>query len=331
MKKTSPQLIDEAIRLYISGLSSTEISTKIGVSVGVISVAIRRAGINRTQAEAKAAQYFRNPPKVTPPEAGKIYGTTDETKQCSTCLCTFPADLNHFYKRNRENGRAYLSSSCSECVKAKRTVEARADTKKVKEVNRINYERHGKKHNATTRAKLQSNPELKLIRYATAKKWQEKNKDYMVAFRVARYIEMGEILREKCRQWHAKMPQEDKKAARQHRKALKKGAPGRYTGADLKAQYVKQNGLCFWCNVPLGDMHHGDHYIPLAKGGTNFPENIVLSCPPCNMSKGDKMPDVYLAYRELIKNSTDLINERRVYMREAMRKHRAKKYLTKAT
>ena len=33
-----------------------------------------------------------------------------------------------------------------------------------------------------------------------------------------------------------------------------------------------------------------DHVIPLAKGGASTLENLQLTCPSCNMSKGMKLP-----------------------------------------
>ncbi|MGS0941543.1 HNH endonuclease [Pseudomonas luteola] len=30
--------------------------------------------------------------------------------------------------------------------------------------------------------------------------------------------------------------------------------------------------------------------MPIARGGTNDPENLVISCPDCNRSKGKRMP-----------------------------------------
>ncbi|MBZ5623051.1 MAG: HNH endonuclease [Acidobacteriia bacterium] len=36
-----------------------------------------------------------------------------------------------------------------------------------------------------------------------------------------------------------------------------------------------------------------DHYIPLSKGGTNFPDNIVLACWPCNNRKRAKLPSEF--------------------------------------
>ena len=43
-----------------------------------------------------------------------------------------------------------------------------------------------------------------------------------------------------------------------------------------------QDGVCGYCSGPLGD-YHVDHIFPMAAGGTNNIDNLVLSCPRCNL------------------------------------------------
>lgn len=68
--------------------------------------------------------------------------------------------------------------------------------------------------------------------------------------------------------------------------------------------YGKTNGFCFYCKCKLQkDTNfyddggkivvtkrnwHVDHVIPVCKGGSNQIENLVPSCPQCNMKKGAK-------------------------------------------
>jgi 5-methylcytosine-specific restriction endonuclease McrA len=37
-----------------------------------------------------------------------------------------------------------------------------------------------------------------------------------------------------------------------------------------------------------------DHYVPVVFGGSSNIENIVLSCPPCNLLKNRKLPHEFL-------------------------------------
>jgi 5-methylcytosine-specific restriction endonuclease McrA len=42
---------------------------------------------------------------------------------------------------------------------------------------------------------------------------------------------------------------------------------------------------------------HLDHVIPTQQGGSNGPENLVIACPPCNLSKHAETPAVWLERR----------------------------------
>lgn len=83
-----------------------------------------------------------------------------------------------------------------------------------------------------------------------------------------------------------------------NRRAREQSASGKHTGADVLAQYDRQRGRCYWqssemCKArggKLGGDYHVDHVTPLALGGSNGPENLVISCPTCNTSKGAKHP-----------------------------------------
>jgi len=79
------------------------------------------------------------------------------------------------------------------------------------------------------------------------------------------------------------------------RRALRLASSNAFTKADVERQYEAQDGRCYYCETEVGHKYHVDHYIPLLKGGSNDAENIVIACPACNMSKGSKMPDEFLA------------------------------------
>ena len=77
----------------------------------------------------------------------------------------------------------------------------------------------------------------------------------------------------------------------------KANAPGTHTAADVERLYKEQKGRCFWCSSEVGGRYHIDHLIPLSKGGSNGPENIVIACPLCNVRKHDKMPWEFMPER----------------------------------
>jgi hypothetical protein len=69
---------------------------------------------------------------------------------------------------------------------------------------------------------------------------------------------------------------------------------------DQLAWAVKRYGNgCYWCKAPFSDMvgKVADHYVPHSKGGRTTKENCRPSCPTCNASKSDMMPDEFVAKR----------------------------------
>lgn len=72
------------------------------------------------------------------------------------------------------------------------------------------------------------------------------------------------------------------------RLALEKGADGFHTPADIRVLMQKQNGCCNHCGCNIRSKYHIDHIIALTLGGSNWPCNLQLLCPPCNVKKGGK-------------------------------------------
>jgi 5-methylcytosine-specific restriction endonuclease McrA len=88
----------------------------------------------------------------------------------------------------------------------------------------------------------------------------------------------------------------------ENRRSRKKQCGGYVSADDITTQYNKQDGKCFWCSIQVEDNYHIDHKIPLSKGGLHLPHNIVISCPKCNLTKNNKMPDEFLSTRESASN-----------------------------
>lgn len=87
-------------------------------------------------------------------------------------------------------------------------------------------------------------------------------------------------------------------AIRGNRRARLGSAEGQHTQADIKFLYIMQDGQCASCTLELSITgHHVDHIIPLARGGSNWPDNLQILCPSCNCSKGTKTMDEWVAAR----------------------------------
>mgnify|MGYP001562943930 CR=1 FL=1 len=74
------------------------------------------------------------------------------------------------------------------------------------------------------------------------------------------------------------------------RRAQLSGGGGTYTENDIIGLLIKQRFRCVLCNKVIVGRFHRDHIIPISKGGSNYISNIQLLCPPCNLSKSNKMP-----------------------------------------
>lgn len=60
---------------------------------------------------------------------------------------------------------------------------------------------------------------------------------------------------------------------------------------DTLLEMKSRNKNCYWCNSKIIDSnYHIDHYVPLSKGGSHTIDNIVISCPACNIKKSNKDP-----------------------------------------
>ena len=146
---------------------------------------------------------------------------------------------------------------------------------------------------------------------ARRKEYREHNKEWVLerkrAYRQAnrrevlsygrRYREENaELLRAKnCAYYRAHKEQNLERGAR--RRALQYAAEGTYTRADVWRIYDEQGGCCAYCDHPLFGYFHIDHRVPLSRGGNNWPENLCVSCPTCNRSKGAKTHDEFVAMR----------------------------------
>lgn len=62
------------------------------------------------------------------------------------------------------------------------------------------------------------------------------------------------------------------------------------SSTDIPRMLELQKHRCWWCGKELTDDYHLDHRVPVSRGGTSDAGNICISCPTCNLKKGDRMP-----------------------------------------
>lgn len=185
-------------------------------------------------------------------------------KPCSKCKQVFPATVEFFgVRKDRDSG---LHSWCRECLREK---------------NRNYAAKHRERCHAVFHEWYQKNiVTLRAKKRVYAKTNSEKIRRYRV--------ENCEKVAAGIRTWKKAHP--DKVKAQKHRRrANKNNALVSAIPFDEKAQLKRQKGECYYCSCKLTE-YHIDHVIPLSRGGSDHPDNMVLACSFCNLSKNNKLP-----------------------------------------
>lgn len=122
-----------------------------------------------------------------------------------------------------------------------------------------------------------------------ARQWNASHRGHLRELERQRYKKNPRAGIERTLRYKKQHPEQNRLAAN-HRRARELQAEGTHTADDVALQMKSQRSKCWWCGIAVGDTYHVDHVRPLARGGSNGPENIVISCPHCNLSKGAKLP-----------------------------------------
>jgi 5-methylcytosine-specific restriction endonuclease McrA len=57
-----------------------------------------------------------------------------------------------------------------------------------------------------------------------------------------------------------------------------------------RALFARDNWRCVYCGTSGGRLTL-DHVVPRSRGGDSVWENVVTSCAPCNLRKGNRLPE----------------------------------------
>lgn len=194
---------------------------------------------------------------------------------CRVCIRVIAREV---YARNREKVRA----------REKERRAANADL--IRKQKRESAERCKERIRRYSAELYRKNREQRIEAVA---QWRRDNPEKAAESRKREYQSAKEAIKQRAREWFQNN-RDRVKLNLAARDARERNAPGKFGIADLRKQYQKQDGLCFYCHAQLIDHGSIDHYIPLSKGGTNYPENIVLACWPCNNSKRALDPEVFI-------------------------------------
>lgn len=179
-------------------------------------------------------------------------------KKCTKCGESKPANAEYFTKQ--KNGKFGLYSICRACCK-QRDKERYADP--------------------TQKQKMKD----------THQEWVNSNRDKLAAIERRYYYNNQGLILERERiqgKVRRKRYNERHPERNSNSRAKRRSAIGSHKKSDVELQIKSQKSKCWWCGNKIEETYHVDHRIALNKGGTNWATNICISCPPCNLSKGDK-------------------------------------------
>jgi len=202
-------------------------------------------------------------------------------KRCPCCMDEYPATLDNFQSDKQK--RDGLSAYCKPCAHRKR--KERDRTEHSKAVRRNYYQKNYDKYAQRNREQYEKHKDK---RQSSVRDYHNRNKVSVAAYKQQWAEQNRERTRAAAKRFSERHP-DRVRVSTLIQIGKRKGAKGRYTSGDVRRIYIEQQGYCAYCNEWLGDKYHIDHIIPLSRGGSNYPENIALACPPCNMSKGDKL------------------------------------------
>lgn len=226
----------------------------------------------------------------------------DGFKRCSVCEKILPATPEYFH-RNKYSSDGF-TSSCKEhskrirkgsivngmkiCPRCKRELPATSEYFHARKERKSGFRSKCKVCESeieSRRIRPKETKEHHRMRYlATRESYLQRRYAYY-----HEHIEEYRLYYQRYRQTHI----EQCKANGHNRRARNKAAPGKHTAHDIKQQYLNQKGRCYYCAVKLGKGkrdYHVDHIVPLSRGGSNDPSNLVITCPSCNLNKKDKLP-----------------------------------------
>ena len=225
-------------------------------------------------------------------EFTKRKASKDGMRSC--CKACQAKNGKRYYETNKEQIFEYqkqYSQNNKEKI-AKRAKKWREENKECILEKKKQYYQNNKEHHAESVQQWREENKELVLKYS--KKWREANKEYNNQY----YQNNKEHILEQTKQYF--QTPEGKavaKAGRQNRRALVRNAQGFHTGKQVLELFDKQKGVCVYCKTKLNKSgnngFHADHIMPLSKGGSNDISNIQLLCSHCNLSKHNKLPELF--------------------------------------
>jgi hypothetical protein len=222
--------------------------------------------------------------------------------QCTECGEFKPATTEYFLQY--KNG--HLRRPCKACLN-KRSAKWRAENPNRKsEYEKAWYAEHSERQRERRKVYYYTNHE-RVLDYART--WGAANKEAIAERRKNDRQEIRDRRNARSRSWYAENREyaaqyakayneanpDVRRAQEQRRRAREAQAGGTISAsdlADIRAAQTDSKGrlICWRCGKPIKSNPHLDHWIPLAKGGTNDAGNLHYMHAKCNMTKHTKHP-----------------------------------------
>lgn len=128
------------------------------------------------------------------------------------------------------------------------------------------------------------------------KAWRQKNRDKYLSGWRRWWLQNKQKHYQHCDKWRRANPLAAM-AITERRRARKANAEGKFSPSDVHRIQETQGYKCAICPTSIRHKYHVDHIQPLSKGGSNWPRNLQLLCPSCNLSKGSRDPIEFMQSR----------------------------------
>lgn len=163
--------------------------------------------------------------------------------------------------------------------------------------DRKQYEKDPQKYAAKARRWASDNPDraLELSRGSNARRRQyrlthyQNNKLKNQAYSREWYAENRDRALAACKVW-AQENRDRCRAYSRNRRARFRAADGHHCADDILRILFSQSSKCAACRSSVAEGYHVDHINPLIDGGSNWPSNLQILCPRCNMQKNRRDP-----------------------------------------
>lgn len=195
-------------------------------------------------------------------------------KRCTKCREEKPLDGFAADRRATDGTR----SQCRECAGAYNREWNRANPDRVNSAISAYRKRH------PARVRLQK------------AEWRAANPEKVAAHKRTDQERHAPNYRARTARWREENPDRHR-ANNRRRRALAAGAAGAdYTTAEkIAARFAFYGGRCYYCGAIATSV---DHRIPLVRGGSHWPANLVPACVPCNSCKNARTEHEFLELRE---------------------------------